>query len=90
VNTLFIDEWFKVKSPPDNEPREYYAVIVSVAEFRYGLVVTDLKGQEEAVIKPLGEALGRIPGVAGGTIGGDGQITLILDVPELIHHMGLG
>lgn len=90
VNTLFIDEWFKVKSPPDNERREYYAVIVSVAEFRYGLVVTDLKGQEEAVIKPLGEALGRIPGIAGGTIGGDGQITLILDVPELIHHMGLG
>ncbi|MCH8326955.1 MAG: chemotaxis protein CheA [Candidatus Marinimicrobia bacterium] len=90
VNTLYLDDWFKVKSPDDDKEHQYYAVIVSVAQFRYALVVTGLKGQEEAVIKPLGEALGKIPGVAGGTIGGDGEITLILDVPELIHHMGLG
>ncbi len=90
VNTLFLDEWFKVPSPENKDELEHYAVIVSVAQFRYALVVTAMKGQEEAVIKPLGQSLGRIPGVAGGTIGGDGEITLILDVPELIHHMGLG
>lgn len=90
VNTLYLDDWFKVPGPEDGKEHQYYAVIVSVAQFRYALVVTGLKGQEEAVIKPLGQALGRIPGVAGGTIGGDGEITLILDVPELIHHMGLG
>ncbi len=90
INTLYLDKWFSVPTDKDKQDQEYYAVVVSVAEFRYALVVTGLKGQEEAVIKPLGEVLGRIPGIAGGTIGGDGRITLILDVPELVHHMGLG
>ncbi|MEE9464522.1 MAG: chemotaxis protein CheA, partial [Candidatus Neomarinimicrobiota bacterium] len=90
INTLYLDEWFNVNSEEKNGDQEYYAVVVSVAEFRYALVVTGLKGQEEAVIKPLGQVLGRIPGIAGGTIGGDGRITLILDVPELVHQMGLG
>jgi two-component system chemotaxis sensor kinase CheA len=88
VPTLFLDEWFQVPSK-ENEHQERYAVIVAVAEFRYALVVTGMQGQEEAVIKPLGQALGRIPGIAGGTIGGDGLITLILDVPELIYSMGM-
>ncbi|MCH7520424.1 MAG: chemotaxis protein CheA [Candidatus Marinimicrobia bacterium] len=90
INTLYLDEWFKVEHDQEKKDQEFYAVVVSVAAFRYALVVTGLKGQEEAVIKPLGQMLGRIPGIAGGTIGGDGRITLILDVPELIHHMGLG
>ncbi|MCH8024197.1 MAG: chemotaxis protein CheA, partial [Candidatus Marinimicrobia bacterium] len=90
INTLYLDEWFSVPVDKDKKDQEYYAVVVSVAEFRYALVVTGLKGQEEAVIKPLGQVLGRIPGIAGGTIGGDGRITLILDVPELVHRMGLG
>ncbi len=90
INTLYLGEWFKTERDQDKTDQEYYAVVVSVAEFRYALVVTGLKGQEEAVIKPLGQVLGRIPGIAGGTIGGDGRITLILDVPELIHNMGLG
>lgn len=90
INTLYLDEWFQVEHDQEKTDRELYAVVVSVAAFRYALVVTGLKGQEEAVIKPLGQVLGRIPGIAGGTIGGDGRITLILDVPELIHQMGLG
>lgn len=88
VHTLFLDEWFRVPGRQEGSEQEQYAVVVSVAEFRYALVVSGLKGQEEAVIKPLGQALGRIPGIAGGTIGGDGLITLILDVPELIYNMG--
>jgi len=90
VHTLFLDEWFQVPGRDEASEQEQYAVVVSVAEFRYALVVSGLKGQEEAVIKPLGQALGRIPGIAGGTIGGDGLITLILDVPELIYNMGAG
>ena len=90
INTLYLDEWFSVPVDKDKKDQEYYAVVVSVVEFRYALVVTGLNGQEEAVIKPLGQVLGRIPGIAGGTIGGDGKITLILDVPELVHRMGLG
>ncbi|UCH61794.1 MAG: chemotaxis protein CheA [Fidelibacterota bacterium] len=90
VPALFLDEWFLIETIGKDEHSERYAVIVAVAEFRYALVVTGLKGQEEVVIKPLGQALGRIPGVAGGTIGADGLITIILDVSGLICHMGLG
>ena len=90
VHTLFLDDWFQVPGRKSVEDQEFYAVVVAVAEFRYALVVNGMRGQEEAVIKPLGQALGRIPGISGGTIGGDGLITLILDVPELIYHMGLG
>ncbi len=90
VHTLFLDEWLRVPGREEGGDQDQYAVVVSVAEFRYALVVTGMEGQEEAVIKPLGQALGRIPGIAGGTIGGDGLITLILDVPELIYQMGAG
>ncbi len=90
INTLYLDDWFGVEKLEQEERQELYAVIVAVAEFRYAMVVTGLKGQEEAVIKPLGQVLGRIPGIAGGTIGGDGHITLILDIPELVQSMGLG
>jgi len=90
INTLYMDELFRVETTEKRADHQLYAVVVAVAEFRYALVVTGMVGQEEAVIKPLGQVLGRIPGIAGGTIGGDGRITLILDVPELIHHMGLG
>ena len=90
INTLYLDDWFGVEKLEKEEHQELYAVIVAVAEFRYAMVVTGLRGQEEAVIKPLGQVLGRIPGIAGGTIGGDGRITLILDIPELVQSMGLG
>ncbi|UCD38753.1 MAG: chemotaxis protein CheA, partial [Fidelibacterota bacterium] len=87
---LSLDEWVRVPGRPERGNQKQYAVVVSVAEFRCALVVTGLKGQEEVVVKPLGQALGRIPGIAGGTIGGDGLITLVLDVPELISHIGAG
>lgn len=91
IHTLYLDDLFKVKTTQEEgHQQEFYAVVVAMAEFRYALIVTGLKGQEEAVIKPLGQLLGRIPGIAGGTIGGDGRITLILDIPELIHNIGLG
>ena len=54
-------------------------VLIGVAEKRFGLVVERLLGQEEVVIKSLGEYLGNISGLAGGTITGDGRVRLILD-----------
>ena len=54
-------------------------VVIGVGEKRVGLVVDELLGQEETVIRPLGSYLKHIPGVAGATIGGDGRVRLILD-----------
>ncbi|MGQ9819152.1 MAG: chemotaxis protein CheA [Candidatus Kapaibacteriales bacterium] len=62
-----------------------FVVVVGIGEFRVGLVVDDLLGQQEIVIKSLGEYLGHIPGIAGVTILGDGSVVIIIDVGELIY-----
>ncbi|MBK8973636.1 MAG: chemotaxis protein CheA [Hahellaceae bacterium] len=61
-----------------------HVVIVAVGTKRVGLVVDQLVGQEEVVIKPLGRMLHGTPGMAGATITGDGRIALILDIPSLL------
>jgi len=65
-------------------PERSYAVIVGIAHHRLGLIVDDLIGQKEIVIKPLGNYLKKVPGVAGSTILGDGRVIMILDVGELV------
>lgn len=45
----------------------------------YGLLVDELLGQQQVVVKSLGDALGRIPGISGGAVLGDGKVGLILD-----------
>ena len=57
-----------------------YVVVISVAETKLGIIVDNLIGQEEIVIKSLGNYLASINGIAGGTIRGDGRVTLIIDV----------
>ncbi|SEI46046.1 two-component system, chemotaxis family, sensor kinase CheA [Allopseudospirillum japonicum] len=61
-----------------------HVVVVSVGTQKVGFVVDQLIGQEEVVIKPLGEMLHGTPGLAGATITGDGRIALILDIPGLL------
>ena len=58
--------------------------MVQVANTQVGLVVDNVIGQEEVVIKPLGAMLHGVPGLAGSTITGDGNIAIILDVPGLL------
>jgi two-component system chemotaxis sensor kinase CheA len=59
-------------------------VIVSIGNQRVGLVVEQVNGQEEVVIKPLGIMLQKVEGYAGATITGNGSIALILDLPGLV------
>lgn len=58
----------------------FYIVIVRRGERQVGLVVDFLVGQQEIVIKSLGKVLAGVPGVAGATILGNGQVSLILDI----------
>lgn len=70
------------------EPKsDAHVVVVHVAQRKIGLVVDDLVGQEEVVIKPLGKGLHGVPGLAGATITGDGGIALIIDIPALLRLM---
>ena len=56
-----------------------YVVFIGVAEKRFGLGVDRLLGQEEVVVKSLGEYLGNVSGIVGSTIMGDGRVRLIVD-----------
>lgn len=65
------------------EPEQALLVVVGEGSRRCCLQVDDLLGQQQVVIKSL-RGLGKIKGVSGGAIMGDGQISLILDVPGLL------
>ena len=63
-----------------------YVVVVGIAEKSYGIEVEGLIGQKEVVIKSIGNYFGKIPGIAGSTIMGDGSVVMIADLNELINH----
>lgn len=76
---------YKLFSVPDavREPEQALLVVVGEGNKKCCLQVDDLQGQQQVVIKSL-KGLGKIRGISGGAIMGDGQISLILDVPGLI------
>jgi two-component system chemotaxis sensor kinase CheA len=63
---------------------QVYVVVIGIAESKLGLIVDGLVGQEEVVIKSMGDYLQGIEGIAGATIRGDGGVTLITDVSAMI------
>jgi two-component system chemotaxis sensor kinase CheA len=66
------------------DPDRIYVVIVGLAQHRVGLVVDELVGQQDVVIKPLGSALRSVPGIAGATELGANRTVLLLDVGTLV------
>ncbi len=64
-----------------------FVVIAQVADRRLGLVVDELVGQRDIVIKPLGKSLSRTRGFAGATELGDQRVALVLDVAALIEEV---
>jgi two-component system chemotaxis sensor kinase CheA len=58
-------------------------VIVKVADKQLGLIVDDLSGEQEVVMKGLGKQLSRVGGIAGATILGSGQVVLVLHAADL-------
>ena len=61
-----------------------YVVVLGLGTQKLGLIVDSLVGQEEIVIKSMGDYLKGIDGIAGATIRGDGGVTLIVDVVALM------
>lgn len=59
-------------------------VLVEVNNKRYGIVVDQLLGEQQVVIKNLERHYKKVDGISGATIMGDGQVALILDVDNLI------
>ena len=69
--------------PGDRAPRAAVVVQHGGAGELLALVVDELEGEMEMVVKELGTFFGRLPTVAGATIDGDGSVVLVLDVREL-------
>ncbi|HEX8952897.1 MAG TPA: chemotaxis protein CheA, partial [Polyangia bacterium] len=68
----------------DGVPNKQFVVVVGLAQHRIGLLVDELHGQEDIVIKSLGRALADVPGIAGATELGGKKTVLVLDVAQIV------
>jgi len=71
---------YKIK----NNKSYKYVIITGVAEKRLGLCVDDIIGKQEIMVKMFNQYLGKVRGLIGATILGNGKVSLILDVKEII------
>jgi two-component system chemotaxis sensor kinase CheA len=76
-----------LRRPPHADGGEVIVVLQS-GELRFGLVVDQVRGREEVVIKALPRRLRGLPGYAGATLIGDGALAMILDVDGLRRSAG--
>ncbi|MCW8837368.1 MAG: response regulator [Thiovulaceae bacterium] len=83
LSLVHIGDIFEVERIIDGGEHAY-VVVLGLGAQKLGLIVDTLVGQEEIVIKSLGEYLKGIDGIAGATIRGDGGVTLIVDVVALM------
>jgi two-component system chemotaxis sensor kinase CheA len=82
ISLLRLNRLFGIRS---EEQQEYYfIVIVGTAEKKMGFMVDSLIGEEDVVIKPLRDQFTNSPGIAGASILGDGSVSLIIDVGQLL------
>ena len=83
LSLVHIGDIFEVDRILDGSEHAY-VVVLGLGAQKLGLIVDSLVGQEEIVIKSMGDYLKGIEGVAGATIRGDGGVTLIVDVVALM------
>ncbi len=81
---LRLERYFDISRDVE-PPQEFYVVVVGVAEKRLGIVVDDLLGQQDIVIKSLGEAFKSFRGVSGAADLGDQRTILVLDVGGIVN-----
>ncbi len=68
----------------DQPPPRRSIVVVRNGDISAGLVVDQLQGEYQTVIKPLGKLFQKLRGISGSTVLGSGEVALILDVPALV------
>jgi len=75
---------FQLRSAP---PARQSMLLVRTATSKVGLLVDRLLGEHQTVLKPLGRVFQQLPGIAGSTILGSGEVALVLDIPSLMSHV---
>ena len=74
----------KILNEDESQSKRKNIVIVYFGNKVVGLLVDELHGEYQTVIKSLGEVFQHLPGISGGSILGSGEIALIFDIPRLI------
>ncbi|MDR0383683.1 MAG: chemotaxis protein CheA [Spirochaetaceae bacterium] len=82
ISLLRLNQLFGINTEQNNEYN--FIVIVGTAEKKMGFMVDSLIGEEDVVIKPLRDQYTNSPGIAGASILGDGSVSLIIDVGQLL------
>ena len=72
--------------PHEIDRDRFYVVVAALGDRRVGIVVDELRSQEEVVIKSIWDYLETVKGVSGATITGEGKVVLILDTSELVQN----
>lgn len=90
VLPLFVmSELLGVRSADAREQENSYVLVASVAERRFCIVVDELLGQEEVVLKAINGVESEECGILGATITGDGRVVLILDLAVIARRIFL-
>ena len=85
VNSLLrLNRLFGIACNEADEDGYNYIVVVGTEDKKVGLMVDSLIGEEDVVIKPLKDQFTSSPGIAGASILGDGSVSLIIDVGQLL------
>ncbi len=82
ISILRLSRLFGIKNTVESEYS--FIVIVGTADKKIGVMVDALIGEEDVVIKPLRDQFTNSPGIAGASILGDGSVSLIIDVSQLL------
>ena len=82
ISVLRLSRLFNIRT---NENGDYcFVVIVGSQDKKIGVMVDNLIGEEDVVIKPLRDQFTQSPGISGASILGDGSVSLIIDVTQLL------
>ncbi|MBQ7160053.1 MAG: chemotaxis protein CheA [Treponema sp.] len=82
ISVLRLSRLFGIRTAEDGD--YCFVVIVGSQDKKIGVMVDALIGEEDVVIKPLKDQFTQSPGVAGASILGDGSVSLIIDVTQLL------
>ena len=84
IPIIRLNDVLQVPKVEENNNKDLFVVVVHMGDQKAGIIVDNLIGQQEIVIKTLGKLLAGIKVIAGATILGNGQVALILDVGTLM------
>jgi len=84
IPIIRLNNLLNVPQTQEKENEDIFIVVVHLGDRKAGIVVDNLIGQQEIVIKTLGKLLAGLKVISGATVLGNGQVALILDVGALM------